>query len=68
MMDEKSEQPPNVLYVQMAGNGTASYLSDPREIHDNGKPVYLYRLDRAAMELMEIRNCDKCDLCEDHHD
>lgn len=26
-------------------------------------------LDRsyAVKELNEIRNCDKCDLCEDHH-
>lgn len=22
----------------------------------------------AAAELREIRDCDKCDLCEDHHD
>jgi hypothetical protein len=30
---------------------------------------YQKKLERryAIKELEEIRNCDKCDLCEDHH-
>jgi hypothetical protein len=26
------------------------------------------RLMSAEKELIEIRTCDKCDLCEDHHE
>lgn len=34
---------PERLYVQLSPNGgTVSYKSDPREVHDNGKPVYEY--------------------------
>lgn len=35
-------------------------------IHRNGASVF--DVEALLWELNEIRNCDKCDLCEDHHD
>lgn len=36
---------PKQLFVQVLANGdVSSYLRNPKEVHDNGKPVYLYRL------------------------
>lgn len=47
---------PEMLWVQLsASGGTISYIRDPREVHDNGKPVYQYiRVDSATIaELQE---------------
>lgn len=43
-----TEQPPRRLFVQLTpSGGTISYVLDPREVHDNGKPVYIYGLQMA---------------------
>jgi len=37
--------------------------------HDSlGLKLCLYRMTTVKRELEEIRACDKCDLCEDHHE
>lgn len=37
-----SEGVPERLFVQVLKNSVAAYTLDPREVHDNGKPVYEY--------------------------
>lgn len=42
---EQQPTPPARLWVRLTPTGgTISYVLDPREIHDNGKPVYEYVL------------------------
>lgn len=43
-MDSNEQVAPERIWVQLIKDTTlvAAYLQDPREIHDNGKPVYVY--------------------------
>lgn len=41
--DKDDALSPARLFVQLtSAGGTVSYIRDPREVHDNGKPVYVY--------------------------
>lgn len=42
-LDCEEPLPPDRVWIQLASNGgTISYIHDPRETRDNGKPVYIY--------------------------
>lgn len=42
MSNEAPERNIERIYVQIYSNGFSAFESDPREVHDNGKPVYEY--------------------------
>lgn len=43
--------PPQMLWAQLTAKGNPiAYARDPREVHDNGQPVYRYRLERNNTE------------------
>lgn len=51
-MTTKTE-PPDRVYVQIVGSIIAAYDTDPREVHDNGKPVYEYARVRTPASVGE---------------
>lgn len=59
----KVSEAPERLWVQLTPNGsTISYIHDPREVHDNGKPVYQYvRADLADL-LAVATERERCAL------
>lgn len=60
--DEAVDQPPGRLFVQLTPTGgTISYVIDPREVHDNGKPVYQFvRADLCATSPVGELTCRHC--------
>lgn len=56
--EEKNPVPPSRLWVQLYTHTISATELDPREVHDNGKPVYQYVLAeshdalRKAAEMM----------------
>lgn len=52
MADDEVKAPERIL-VQLTARGTTFYLNDPRDVHDNGKPVYVYVLATRARETWD---------------
>lgn len=58
--DKVDTASPTRLYVQLTPTGgTISHIRDPREVYDNGRPVYIYiprgqGMDSATAMLIEI--------------
>lgn len=44
-----NEKAPERIWAQLTAAGNViAHNRDPREVHDNGQPVYTYRLDRSS--------------------